>query len=269
MSPFLQTMGQGSLQRVEEAARGRPLEELREDVLAIPPSRPLGGFGQTFDLIAEIKPRSPSEGSFPKLDPLTAANSYESGGAAMISVLTEPDAFGGSLDTLREIRAAVGVPVMGKDFLVDPYQVYEAREAGADGVLLIARMLTDERLEAMLDASDEIGVFALLEAFDGADLRRLSSAAAGRRNVLIGVNCRDLDTLEIVHERHGELAAGLPTGPVAVAESAMTGTADIERIARLGYRAALVGSALMRSKDAEILVRQMVEAGRRIVAVDQ
>jgi indole-3-glycerol phosphate synthase len=225
----------------------------------------LGTFGETFDLIAEVKPRSPSGGAFPVRDPVKIADDYRSGGAAMLSVLTEPTSFGGSLEILRRISATASIPVLAKDFLVDAYQVYEARQAGADGVLVIARIVAEETLAAMIEAVEDSGMFALIEAFDSDDLGRLTDVASGRDNVLIGVNCRDLDTLDIVPERHEQLAGHLPPGKVAVAESAMIGPEDVERVAGLGYRGALVGSSLMRSEDAPGLVRSMVGAGRRVV----
>ncbi|HSK07762.1 MAG TPA: indole-3-glycerol phosphate synthase TrpC [Acidimicrobiia bacterium] len=267
MSGFLEKMATRSRERVDAARLQRPQAELRDSSLSRPRSRPLDGFGETFDLIAEVKPRSPSEGIFPERPPAAAARGYEQGGAAVISVLTEPSEFGGSLPMLRAVAEAVSIPVMAKDFLVDPYQVYQAREAGADGILVIARILDDDAATRILDAAGELGMFSLLEAFDRADLARLSALAAGRSDVLIGVNCRDLETLGIVPELHDELAGLLPTGLVAVAESAITGPADVERVASLGYAAALVGSALMRAGDATGLVRAMIEAGRRRATV--
>jgi len=264
MSAFLETMARRSRQRADEAARLRPIEELRALALSGPPPRPLGFFGETFDLIAEVKPRSPSEGPFPDRDPAMVADGYRSGGAAMLSVLTEPTSFGGSLDILRSVSATADIPILAKDFLVDTYQVFEARQAGADGVLLIARILSEKTLIAMIEATEESGMFALLEAFDDDDLRRISEVAAGQGNLLIGVNCRDLETLDIVPERHELLAGLLPAGNVAVAESAMSRPEDVERIAGLGYGSALVGSALMRSENAPALVRSMVDAGRRV-----
>lgn len=267
MSRFLETMATRSHERVEAARSRRPESDLRDSALSGPPPRRLGNFGETFDLIAEVKPRSPSEGTFPEREPAAAARAYEQGGAAVISVLTEPSEFGGSLPMLRAVADAVAVPVMAKDFLVDPYQVYEAREAGADGVLVIARILEDDAATRVLDAAAETGMFSLLEAFDRADMARLPILAEGRSDVLIGVNCRDLETLGIVPDLHRELAGLLPPGLVAVAESAMAGPADVEMVASLGYAAALVGSALMKAGDATELVRDMVEAGRRTAAV--
>jgi indole-3-glycerol phosphate synthase len=185
----------------------------------------------------------------------------------MISVLTEPSEFGGSIEMLEAVAAAVSVPVLAKDFLVDPIQVYEAREAGADGVLVIARILGDEAILEILDAVSESGAFALIEAFDGDDLKRIRRVVSGRENLVVGVNCRDLDTLEVVPERHAALAGQLPGEVVSVAESAMQDPADIERVATYGYRAALVGSALRRTDDPGQLVSEMIEAGRRAVTV--
>ena len=185
----------------------------------------------------------------------------------MISVLAEPSEFGGSIELVRAVASAVSVPVLAKDFLVDPIQVYEAREAGADGVLLIARILDERALAGLLDAASECGCFVILEAFDEADLTRMSRVVADRPDVLVGVNCRDLDTLQVVPERHVELADLLPEGPVAVAESAIAGPADVERVVAHGYRAALVGSALMKADEPEALARDLIAAGRRAAPV--
>jgi indole-3-glycerol phosphate synthase len=267
MSGFLDSMIRTSRARVDAASRLRPLEEVEESILATRPPRPLRDFGIRFDLVAEVKPRSPAEGALPGRDPEAASVAYEQGGAGMISVLTEPSAFGGSLSNLRRVSQSVGVPVLAKDFLVDPYQVYEAREAGADGVLLIARIVSDESLAIMLATVAGLDMFTLLEAFDHEDLERAAESASGRHDVVIGVNCRDLDTLAIVPKRHRDLAGNLPTGQVAVAESGMRGPEDIERVAALGYGAALVGTALMKSGDATATVRSMLDAGRRVASV--
>jgi len=264
---FLATMASRSRQRAEEVATLRSLDRRREMVLTGPKPRTLGSFGSVFDVIAEVKPRSPSEGSFPHRPVAETALAYQAGGAGMISVLTEPSEFGGSIEILQTVSAAVSIPVLAKDFLVDPIQVYEAREAGADGVLVIARILSDEAMIQILDAVSDIGVFALLEAFDGDDLTRIRKAVSGRENLIAGVNCRDLDTLEVVPERHAALAGQIPGDHVTVAESAMQASADVERVAAHGFRAALVGSALMRTEDPAHLVSEMVEAGRRTVTV--
>lgn len=257
MSAFLDEMATASRRRLAGIAR--------DDLAVAGPPRALVGFGEGFDLIAEIKPRSPSEGRLGSDDPGARAAAYERGGAAVISVLTEPSRFEGSLDLLAEVRAAVAVPVLCKDFLVDPAQIAEARSAGADGVLLIVRMLDDAMLGAMLETAADLGMFALVEAFDRADLQRASRRLDSPAVRLAGVNARDLDTLEVDPGAHARLAPDLPAEAPVVAESAIRGPGDIEAVARLGYRGALVGSALMRSDDPEAMVAAMVEAGRRAV----
>jgi len=264
---FLDTMAARSRQRAEATARSRSLRQRRETVLAGPEPRSLGSFGSVFDVIAEVKPRSPSEGVFPLRPVAESALAYQAGGAGMISVLTEPSEFGGSMKILQTVTAAVSIPVLAKDFLVDPIQVYEAREEGADGVLVIARILSEETMCEVLDAVSDCGVFALLEAFDEDDLARIRREVAQRDNLLAGVNCRDLDTLEVVPERHVTLAGQIPRGHVTVAESAIGAGSDVERVAALGYRAALVGSALMRTEDPTHLLSDLVEAGRRAMTV--
>jgi indole-3-glycerol phosphate synthase len=263
MSRFLATMVERSRLRAAELARLRSLQKAREAAMSAGPPRTLGTFGKVFDVIAEVKPRSPAEGRFAARSPAGQALAYQAGGAAMISVLTEPSEFGGSIDVVEAVSGVVSVPVLAKDFLVEPIQVYEARQAGADGILVIARILDDRALAALLDTASDCGCFVLLEAFDEDDLARVSRFAAGRDDMLVGVNCRDLDTLQVVPERHVELSDLLPDGPVAVAESAMGSPADIERIVAHGYRSALVGSALMRAEEPELLVGRLIEAGRR------
>jgi len=264
VSRFLQSMGQSSQLRVGAARAARPLESVIEAALATPPPRVVGRFGKVFDLIAEIKPRSPAEGELADSRLVERAVAYQAGGARMLSVLTEPEAFGGSLDLLEAVAARAQVPVLRKDFLVDPYQVFEARSAGADGVLIIARLLSDETMAAMLRAVERTGMFALLEAFDAEDLRRILQTTEGPGQRLVGVNCRNLETLRIEPAIHTELAASLPATLTSVAESGLLGPTDIHRVAGLGYRGALVGSALMRSSQPSDMVEAMLGAGREM-----
>jgi indole-3-glycerol phosphate synthase len=266
MSRFLESMERSSRVRVELARAARSLEEVAEEATSAQAPRGLGQFGEVFDLIAEIKPRSPAEGELGSTLLLDRANSYEEGGAGMLSVLTEPEAFGGSLQLLRVVAEAAKVPVMRKDFLVDPFQVFEARAAGADGVLIIARILSDEVMDELLQAVEQTGMFALVEAFDISDLGRIAALTGSRSGLLVGVNCRDLETLRIEPSTHGELAGNLPSTP-AIAESGILDPSDVQRVAGLGYRGALVGSALMRSTDPAGLVASMLAAGRAAVKV--
>jgi indole-3-glycerol phosphate synthase len=224
---------------------------------------------QGFDLIAEVKLRSPAAGQLGEsaADLGARVAGYARAGAAAVSILTEPTRFDGSLEHLRAGAAALQglVPAMRKDFLIDAYQVWEARAAGAGGILLILRMLAPDKIGALLDAAVECGLFVLLEAFDQADLRRaaqLVEAYGSKVVLLVGVNCRDLATLEVVPGRLEALAAALPHGVPGVAESGLESALDAARIARAGYGVALVGSALMRAADPLALARSMLEAGR-------
>jgi len=263
MSDFLQSMAKASAERAQaadpalwSAVFDKPLVPLR-----------LGAF----DVIAEIKDRSPAEGELAteESDRAEQAQRYVEGGAAAISVLTEPSRFSGSLEHLEEVVAAVpDTPVMRKDFLVDPIQILEARNAGASGVLLIVTMLDDDKLREMLDCAWEHGMFVLLETFDSEDLLRTTRLLdkeehrnkAGEDQLLVGINTRNLRTLEVDSERLEKLAPELPQAR-CVAESGLHTAEDAARVAGLGYTLALVGTALMRSDDPAGLVRQMRVAG--------
>lgn len=262
MSDFLQQMARLSAERAAAAGEVRRADLDR-------PVLPLELSG--FDVIAEIKGRSPAEGELAgaDLDRARRAQQYADGGAAAISVLTEPSRFDGALAHLEEVVAAVpDTPVMRKDFLVEPVQVLEARRAGASGVLLIAAMLDDDRLRGMLDVSYEHGMFVLLECFDEDDLTRVDrlldyppdadQAAAG--TLLIGINTRNLRTLDVDSERLQRLAPLLPDAR-CVAESGLHTPDDVATAAANGYRLALVGTALMRSDDPAALIAAMREAG--------
>lgn len=247
---------------------------LREGCASLPSPPALRLPDDGFDLIAELKLRSPSLGdlSTQTLDPVARLAGYAAGGAAVCSILTEPSRFDGHLDHLRtaaDVLRPSGVPAMRKDFLVEPYQVLEARAQGAGGVLLIVRMVERARLTAMLDEAAAQGLFVLLEAFDADDLRiagELARERAGRdEQVLMGLNCRDLETLEIDFERFERLREKMPSAWPAVAESGVVATDDAARVAALGYRLALVGTSLMREADPAAAVRTLLLAGREAV----
>lgn len=272
---LLEDMHVSSLRRVDDAREHQSESALRAAIrsLPVPPALVLDAHG--FDLIAELKLRSPSMGdlSAATSDPLVRLEAYARGGAAVISVLTEPSRFGGELEHLTRAAAVLrpfGVPVMRKDFLVDPYQVLEARACGASGVLLIVRMLPRDRLVAMLDCAAEQGLFVLLEAFDVADLELSADVARERRGrretILMGLNCRDLDTLQIDFSRFERLRGRMPDDWPAVAESGVQTSADAARVARLGYRLALVGTSLMQRTDPQAALRELLDAGRAAVA---
>jgi indole-3-glycerol phosphate synthase len=267
MSDFLKTMARESADRAR-AARGS-LRSADLDLPVVPLS--LG----SFDVIAEIKNRSPSEGALAaeSSDRGAQAMRYVEGGAAMISVLTEPTQFAGDLAHLEEVVNAVSkspVPVMRKDFLVDPRQLLEARAVGASGVLLIATMLSDKQIEEMLACAYEHSMFVLLESFDNEDLQRSAALLedAGHKGkaesgqLLFGVNTRDLRTLHVDPERLKTLGPYLPKGVTCVAESGLHHGQDAAEAASLGYGMALVGTALMRAADPVSLIQEMLAAGR-------
>lgn len=265
MSDLLSRMAKSSAKRAAEARARESTEALRRRAFESPPPPELRLAPRGFDLFAEIKRRAPSAGRLADAQASVArrAATYAAAGPAVISVLTEPDEFGGSLGDLREAACATSIPVMRKDFLTDPYQILEARAAGAAGVLLILRMLDESRLGELLDAAAEARLFVLLEASDEADLSRAEGAVArAGLQLLCGVNARDLVSLAVDRERFGMLRPRLPADLPAVAESGLASIDDVRHVAALGYRAALVGSALMREKEPGQLLQQMIRAGR-------
>ena len=252
-SDFLAEMAADARRRVAAARERRPLARpapagrpgrLRAALAAAtlaPPDGPAtsGRLG----LIAEVKRRSPSKGDLaPALDAATHARAYEAAGADAVSVLTQPSHFGGSLDDLRAVGAAVRLPVLRKDFIVDRYQVWEAADGGAAAVLLLVAMLDDAALHDLSAECAACGLDALVEVHDEDDLRRAADAGA----VLIGINNRDLHTLTVSLEATARLAALAPAGALLVSESGIGSPADARRVAGAGASAVLVGEALVR-----------------------
>jgi indole-3-glycerol phosphate synthase len=272
MSGFLREMERSSAARVAEASKREPIGALERRAAGTRAPPPLE-LSRELEVIAELKLRSPAEGALRDAghDWRTRVAAYARAGAAAVSVLTEPTRFDGSLEHLREaaaILAPLGVPAMRKDFVVDAYQVIEARAAGAGGVLLIARMLRREHLAELLGVAAEQGLFVLLEAFDAADLETCAELAGSAEPapgaVLIGVNCRDLDTLKVEPGRFRELAPLLPRTVPAVAESGVASAADALAMRRLGYRLALIGTALMTREDPGLLLEEIFAATRTV-----
>lgn len=273
---FLARMGVSSTLRAVAGMERCPALILEARIRKLPPPPPLRLSPQGFDVIAEVKRRSPAAGGLaPRaLRASVHARRYAQGGAAALSVLTEPEAFEGALPHLQEVAAAVPVPAMRKDFLVSSYQVLEARAAGASGVLLIAAMLNDARLQDMLRCTHRLGLFALVEIFDAADLDRSVAAIRatgpaivdGRCRSLLGVNCRDLRSLQVDFGRFAALAPRLPADIPRVAESGVDSASQAARVAGLGYGVALVGTALMRAADPAALVAGLLQAGRASAA---
>lgn len=251
-------------QRIREQAT--PLDVVKQAAQAAP--APLDArrwlrHADTVPVIAEIKRASPSKGRLGDIpDPAALAREYERGGAAAISVLTEGRRFLGSLDDLDRVRAAVGVPVLRKDFITTDYQIWEARAHGADLVLLIVAALDDAALRRLLDLTHELGMTALVETHTAEEIERAVAAGAG----VIGINARNLKDLRVDVGRYRELADALPDDVIRVAESGVFGAVELEDYARAGADAVLVGEGVATARDHELAVRRLVEAGTRVKA---
>jgi indole-3-glycerol phosphate synthase len=271
---FLGNMAFLSRTRSLAAQAMAPARELRARIADLAPAPALSL--TSFDLIAEVKLRSPAMGLLkPAAEEDVGARvaTYARAGAAAVSILTEPTRFDGSLDDLAHGCRALGplgVPAMRKDFLVDSYQVLEGRAAGAGGVLAILRMLPRAELEKLIDTALELRMFVLLEAFDERDIELAHALVDARRThhdlLLVGVNSRDLVTLQVVPGRLDALAASLPSEVRRVAESGVVTAADAARVAAAGYDVALVGSALMSAAQPAVLAGAMLAEGRAAVA---
>jgi indole-3-glycerol phosphate synthase len=209
-------------------------------------------------VIAEVKRASPSRGQLaPISDPAALAREYEAGGAHVISVLTERRRFGGSLDDLRSVRAAVDVPVLRKDFIVSSYQLWEAKAVGADLVLLIVAALTESALVSLVERAESIGLTPLVEVHTPAEIER--AVDAGVR--VIGVNARNLRTFEVDRGLFQRLAPRIPAGILKVAESGIRGPHDVIAYAAAGADAVLVGESLVTGRDPRAAVADLVAAG--------
>src|SRR3984885_11339770 len=243
--------------RVRAEGDGRALPDLVAQAASTMPPRDFVGAlqGDALTCIAEIKRRAPSKGDLaPGLQADLVAKDYVAGGAACLSVLTDVDFFGGSVADLGAAREASGLPVLRKDFPVQQADVAAARLMGADAVLLIAAALSDDELRACAALAAQLGLAALVEVHDEEELVRALDAGAG----LVGVNQRDLRTFQVDHERACALAARIPSGVVAVAESGIRDADDARRLADAGYDAILVGETLVRAADRPAQLRQLV-----------
>ncbi len=247
------------LERILESTRQRietlpPERELRARAVDAPPVRDVAGglLATGLSVIAEVKRRSPSRGDLdPGLDPAGQARRYAAGGAAAVSVLTEPEFFSGSDADLEAVRAAVPIPVLRKDFTLDSRQIWEARAIGADAVLLIVAALADDEIRRLHDTAGEAGLAALVEVHDEAETERALAAGAG----VVGVNNRNLSTFEVDLATAERIAPMLADVPVRVAESGIFTEDDAGRMAAAGYHAALVGESLVRAADPAALIR--------------
>ncbi len=248
----------GKREELAAAQRRVPLADLKARLPQAPPPRPFAGAlrGDTVRLVAEVKKASPSRGLLrADFDPLALARAYADAGAAAVSVLTEEKHFQGSLDHLASIRAALpeGPPLLRKDFLFDPYQLYEARVHGADAVLLIAAVLDSALLAELIGLAETLVMDALVEVHDEAELERALTAGAS----LIGVNNRDLRTFDVDLATTERLRPLIPPQVTVVAESGIATRADVQRLEALGVHAVLIGEALVTAPDPAAKIREL------------
>jgi indole-3-glycerol phosphate synthase len=251
----------GAVADASERRAARSLAQVEADALARPAARDAVATLAPADrvkIIAEVKRASPSRGQLAAItDPAALAVSYQTGGASAISVLTEGRRFGGSLNDLEQVRAAVDVPVLRKDFIVEPYQVFEARAAGADLVLLIVAALDDPMLRELHGLIRQLGMTALVEAHSAAEVDRALDLGAA----VVGVNARNLSTFELDRDLFGTLADRIPSGVIRIAESAVLEPADVAHYREAGADVVLVGEALVRGEDPVATLEQFLAAG--------
>jgi indole-3-glycerol phosphate synthase len=252
----------GALEDATTRRATRPLDAVERDALDAAPARDaVAALAPADDvkIIAEVKRASPSRGSLAAIaDPAALAVSYQTGGASAISVLTEQRHFGGSLDDLMQVRAAVDIPVLRKDFVADPYQVYEARAAGADLVLLIVAALEQPQLLALHTLVQELGMTALVETHSAGEVQRALDVGAQ----VVGVNARDLTTFELDRDLFASLADAIPSGVIRIAESAVREPADVAHYRAAGADVVLVGEALVTGDDPVATIEAFRRAGR-------
>ena len=267
MINFLKKMSEYSQERADLLPDRIPSEKLDLAVFKIKFS--------DFDIIAEFKHTSPAEGKLAQLSQECGAQAskYAKGGAAAISILTEPSRFNGKIEHLYEVASNIkesSLPAMRKDFLVDTKQIIESRKYGASGLLLIANLLPLKMLRNMLDCAFEHSMFVLLESFDEDDIQKSLmllkesryQEKAQEKQLLFGVNSRDLKTLQVNFNRFEEFATKMPSDIIKVAESGINNSNEIQSVKKNGYQMALIGSALMKSTQPELMIREYLIQGR-------
>jgi indole-3-glycerol phosphate synthase len=257
MPTFLETVVERTRAGLEARKRALPADELRTRLGPARRGRPFSEalISEGISLIAEMKRASPSRGPIrPDATVAEVVSAYQAAGARAVSVLTEPEFFGGSLDDLVTARGACDLPLLRKDFVVDEYQLLEARAAGADAVLLIVAALERERLQELMAVASDLGMDSLVEVHDEDEVEAAVDAGAE----VLGINNRDLHSLEVDLDTTFRLLADVPAGTVVVAESGITRHDDVERLERAGVDAILVGEALMRADDPVRAVRELL-----------
>jgi len=260
MSTILDTIVQDKKKELAEAKQKTPLETLKSRMTDLPQVRDFAGaltaaHPSSVRIIAEVKKASPSKGILcQQFDPVAIARAYGDGGAAAVSVLTEKNYFQGSLEYLRAIKEAIPLPVLRKDFIFDPYQLYESRAYGADAVLLIAGMLSEELLAELLQLSRALSLCHLVEVHDQNDLQKALAAGAE----IIGINNRDLKTFVTDIRTTIDLLPAIPEDKIVVSESGISSRQDIKQLTAAGVDAFLIGETLMKEKNPGIKLRELI-----------
>ncbi|RMG50078.1 MAG: indole-3-glycerol phosphate synthase TrpC [Acidobacteria bacterium] len=257
VEPILEKIFAAKRRAVEEAKKATPLADLMARARAMAPPRDFKGALMTGDLavIAEVKKASPSQGPMAEqMDVAQQVRQYEEGGAAAISVLTEESFFGGHLEDLSKVKEAVSLPVLRKDFIFDPYQIWESRAAGADAVLLIASMLDMIALRQLIRLARQLRMTPLVEIHRLAELGKAMDAGAD----VVGVNARDLHTFVVDLGVPLSLAPVIPPGIIKIAESGIKTRADVDRLRRAGYHGILVGETLVRAERPAARLRELI-----------
>ena len=258
---MLEELVAGAVADASERRAARSLAQVEADALAQSPALDAIAALAPADrvkIIAEVKRSSPSRGELAAIvDPAALAVSYQTGGASAISVLTEGRRFGGSLHDLEQVRAAVEIPVLRKDFIAEPYQVFEARAAGADLVLLIVAALDDATLRELNDLIRQLGMTALVETHSADEVDRALDLGAA----IVGVNARNLSTFELDRDLFGTLADRIPSGVIRIAESAVLEPADVTHYRDAGADVVLIGEALVKGEDPVATLREFLAAG--------
>lgn len=257
MSNFLTKIRRLKKEEVADRKREIPLTELHSRIRDLPPARDFrGALNKTrIALIAEVKKSSPSAGVIAEeIDPGIIAMRYQEGGAAAVSVLTESRYFSGEIGHLKIVKEAVSIPVLRKDFIIDEYQIYESRVAGADAILLISELIDRERLETFLALSHQLGLACLVESHSRDELEKAIASGA----TILGINNRNLETLKVDLKTSIRLLPLIPRDRIRVAESGIKSTDDVRRLAGAGANAILVGEVLVRSEDPVQKIKELI-----------
>jgi len=255
---FLRTVVQKKIVEVVRAKLHSSLQSVRDRALGEQSTRDfIGIFSSGFACIAEVKKRSPSRGLLSAdFSPGKIARQYEQGGASAVSVLTDGEFFGGTLEDLTQVKQVVSVPVLRKDFIVDEYQIYEARAHGADAILLISEILSGDEIQRFVELARMLGMAAVVESHKPEGIEKAKTAGAQ----IIGVNNRDLDDFTLDLEASFQMRPLIPDRIIAISESGLRTSRDLQRLREAGYRGALIGETLMRVEDREHALRNLLES---------